>query len=202
MTCDTWHVTRYMWHVTSDTYTWHVFLFFFWGGGWTFSQNFSSLALTVCDLWYYEDLEEKATSVTQLINDEAVYKTAPATPGLLKTCWKSLLKIVHIVHIVLYICVFCSAIFTVIFASKKDIFPEYKVLGSWKPDFWVLAQTSSQGSWGHRLKCWPQYNSISCKLATFTFLQTPHNSLILDIWTGNRKIPHTGDKASLDRCGS
>ena len=59
-------------------------------GGWTFSQNFSSLALTV-DLWYYEDLEENADSVNQLINelinklinDETVYKTAPATPGVL-----------------------------------------------------------------------------------------------------------------------
>ena len=32
----------------------------------------------------HEDLEEKADSVTQLINDEAVLRTAPATPGLLK----------------------------------------------------------------------------------------------------------------------
>ena len=63
MTCDTWHVTRL--------------------GGWTFSQHFSSLALTVCDLWYYKDLEEKDDSLNQLINDEAVYKTALATPGLL-----------------------------------------------------------------------------------------------------------------------
>ena len=83
--CDTWHVTRDMWHVTSDT--WHMTCF----GGWTSSQNFSSLALTVCDLWYYEDLEEKADWVTEiinlLINDKAVYRTAPATPGLLKTTW-------------------------------------------------------------------------------------------------------------------
>ena len=38
VTCDMWHVTRDTWHVTC------------WG-----SQNFSSLALTVCDLWCYED---------------------------------------------------------------------------------------------------------------------------------------------------
>ena len=50
--CDTWHVTGDMWHVTRDT--WHVTCL----GGWTFSQNFSSLALIVCDLWYYEDLEK------------------------------------------------------------------------------------------------------------------------------------------------
>ena len=79
VTCDMWHVTRDTWHVTCDK--WHVW------GGWTFSQNFSSLALTVCDLWYYEDLEEKDHWLTQwineLMNDEAVYRTAPATPGLL-----------------------------------------------------------------------------------------------------------------------
>ena len=71
-----------MLHVTRDT--WHVTCL----GGWTFSQNFSSLALTVCDLWYYEDLEEKAHGLTewmnQSMNDETVYRTAPATPGLLK----------------------------------------------------------------------------------------------------------------------
>ena len=64
-----WHVTRDMWHVG--------------GGGWTFSQNYSSLALTVSDLWYYEDMEEKADLLTDWIYDEAVYRTAPATPGLL-----------------------------------------------------------------------------------------------------------------------
>ena len=65
--------------MTRDTF--HVW------GGWTFSQNFSSLALTVCDLWYYEDLEEKAHRMNEWMNEsmnyEAVYRTAPATPGLL-----------------------------------------------------------------------------------------------------------------------
>ena len=51
--CDMWHVTRDKWHMTCDRF----------GGGWTFSQNFSSLALTNCDLWYYEDLEEKDDSL-------------------------------------------------------------------------------------------------------------------------------------------
>ena len=81
VTCDVWHVTCDTWHVTRDM--WHVTCC----GGWTFSQNFSSLALTVCDLWYYEDLEEKAHSLTHLINYEAVCRTAPATPGLLITTW-------------------------------------------------------------------------------------------------------------------
>ena len=45
------------------------------GGGWTFSQNFSSLALTVLDLWFLEDLEEKDESVTELMSDKAVCRT-------------------------------------------------------------------------------------------------------------------------------
>ena len=45
VTGDMWHVTDDMWHVTLDT--WHVTFC----GGWTFSQNFSPLALMVCDLW-------------------------------------------------------------------------------------------------------------------------------------------------------
>ena len=48
----------------------------FGGGGGTFSQNFNSLALTDCDLWYYEDLEEKADWLsdwlTDWLNDKAV----------------------------------------------------------------------------------------------------------------------------------
>ena len=48
-------------------------------------KNFSSLALTVCDLWYFEDFEEKADS----LNYEAVCRTAPATPGLLISGHKS-----------------------------------------------------------------------------------------------------------------
>ena len=78
-----WHMTRDMWHVTRDM--WHVTRL----GGWTFTQNFSSLALTVCDLWYYEDILGKGWLnelmnewVNELINDKAVCRTAPATPGL------------------------------------------------------------------------------------------------------------------------
>ena len=43
--------------------------------------NFSFLALTVCDLCYYEDLEEKADGLTDLINYKAFCRTAPATLG-------------------------------------------------------------------------------------------------------------------------
>ena len=50
VTHDMWHLTRDTWHVTCDT--WHMTRW----GGWTFSQNFSSLALTVfflMILWRY-----------------------------------------------------------------------------------------------------------------------------------------------------
>ena len=53
------------------------------GGGWTFSQNVSSSALTVWDRQCLEDSERKDHSMNQLVNYEGVYRTAPATPGLL-----------------------------------------------------------------------------------------------------------------------
>ena len=61
--CDTWQMTH--------------------GGGWTFSQNFSFLALMVWVYWWLEGLEEKADSLTELINDKGDCRTAPATPSLL-----------------------------------------------------------------------------------------------------------------------
>ena len=59
VTCDMWHVTRDTWHMTHDTWhvtcdMQHVTCDMLRGGG-TFSQSFSSLALLVCDLWYFED---------------------------------------------------------------------------------------------------------------------------------------------------
>ena len=64
MTCDTGNVTH--------------------DGGWKFSKNFSSLALTVWDKWCFEDWEEKDDfKSTQLMSDKGVCRTAPATPGLL-----------------------------------------------------------------------------------------------------------------------
>ena len=62
MTCDMWRVTLDTWHMTHDML-----------GG----------ALTVCDLWYYENMVEKAGLLTDWITDKAVYRTSPASPGLL-----------------------------------------------------------------------------------------------------------------------
>ena len=59
--CDTWHLTCDMWHQTFDM--WHVTH----GGGWTLSQNVSSLALTVWDLWCLEDWVEKDQLLTRVI---------------------------------------------------------------------------------------------------------------------------------------
>ena len=76
-----WHVTFDTWHVTCDM--WHVSRL----GGWTFSQNFSSLALTICDLSYYEDILGKGwlnEIMNEWISSEAVCRTAPSTPGLSK----------------------------------------------------------------------------------------------------------------------
>ena len=51
---------------------WHVTC----GVGWTFSQNFSSLALTVCVKWCDETIWRKR--ITQSMNDKGVCRTAPA----------------------------------------------------------------------------------------------------------------------------
>ena len=57
--CDMWHALHDTWHMTHD-----MWLVTYWEGGWTFFLNFSSLALTVWDLWYFEDVEEKADWLT------------------------------------------------------------------------------------------------------------------------------------------
>ena len=51
-----WHVTRDTWQVTRDTGR-------VWGGEHPFKV--SAPLLTVCDLWYYKDLEEKDESLNQ-----------------------------------------------------------------------------------------------------------------------------------------
>ena len=53
----------FFWHVIHDT--WQVTH----GGGWTFSQDFSSLALMVWDIWYLEDFEDKDYSIIEWMNE-------------------------------------------------------------------------------------------------------------------------------------
>ena len=73
VTRDTWHVTRDMWQVTHDT-----------GCGVNILSKFQlsrSNRLGFTMLW----ISGGKSSLTELMNDEAVYRTAPATPGLLTT---------------------------------------------------------------------------------------------------------------------
>ena len=51
----------------------------------TFSQNVSSLALTVWELRFVEDIFTKDDSLTQLTSNGGVCRTAQATTGLLFT---------------------------------------------------------------------------------------------------------------------
>ena len=53
------------------------------GGGWTFSQHFSSPALTVWDTQCLEGSERKDQLMNELNNYEGVFRTALVTPGVL-----------------------------------------------------------------------------------------------------------------------
>ena len=75
LTCDICHMTHDMWHVTCDT--WYVTRL----GGVNILSKFQ-LPSSSC-LWYYEDLEEKGHWINHLMIYKAVYRTGPATPGLL-----------------------------------------------------------------------------------------------------------------------
>ena len=70
VTPDTWHLSPDTGYVTHDM--WHMLR------GWTFSQNFSSLALTVWDRECLEDSERKDDSMNEwmneLINNELLAK--------------------------------------------------------------------------------------------------------------------------------
>ena len=71
MTCDTWHVTRDTWHVTCDM-LWGVNIL-------SKFQLPSSYCLWFMIFWWFGG----KGWLTQSINNEAVCRTAPATPGLL-----------------------------------------------------------------------------------------------------------------------
>ena len=70
-----WHVTRDMWHMTRDMF-----------GGVNILSKFqlpSSCRLWFMILWRSGGKGWLGDWMNQSINDEAVYRTAPATPGLL-----------------------------------------------------------------------------------------------------------------------
>ena len=63
VTCDTWHVKRRdTWHVTREIF----------GGGWTLSQNFCSLALTVCDLSNYKSCPADQTKKSRNLSGQKI----------------------------------------------------------------------------------------------------------------------------------
>ena len=78
MKCDMWHMTCDMWHVTCDM--WHVTCDILWGMN--ILSKFQLLLFVIYDnmkIW-----RKRLTDwMNQWINHEAVYRTAPATPGLL-----------------------------------------------------------------------------------------------------------------------
>ena len=75
MTCDTWHVIHDMWLMTRDM--WHV-----WGVN--ILSKFQ-LPSSYC-LWFMIIGRSGGKgSPTELNNDKAVHRTAPGTPGLVKT---------------------------------------------------------------------------------------------------------------------
>ena len=80
---DPWDVTPHMWHVTH-------------GGGLTFSKNVSSPPLTFWDRQCLEDSEKKDDWINKLMNHNGVYRTAPATTGLLNTLYVAWLLTIYL----------------------------------------------------------------------------------------------------------
>ena len=83
VTCDTWHVTRDKWDVTHDT--WHVKCDMF--GEVNIPSKFqlpSSYCLWFMIIWRSGRKGWLTELINEWMNDEAVYRTAPATPGLLE----------------------------------------------------------------------------------------------------------------------
>ena len=88
-----WHVTRDTWHMTCDMWhVWHMTHIV----GWTFAQNFSTLALLVWDWQCLEDICTNKGWVNQWMNewvsDGGDCRTAPAAPSLLNSLVWDILK--------------------------------------------------------------------------------------------------------------
>ena len=115
---DTWQVTGDTWHMTHSV-------------GWTFSQNFSSLALLVWDWQCFEYISTNHQLVSYSINHEAVCRTALATPGLLK------IRLTNLVDL-----------------AEWNVPIEWNICTEWEPhyfDQWlytcVLGTTDQNGFW-------------------------------------------------------
>ena len=145
MRLDVWHMTPDMWNLTCDT--WHVTCntgHVTHGWGWTFSQNFSFLALTVWDLWCSEDLEEKDYWINQLINYKGYCRTAPATPGLLINDQLIMLLYVQQPWVYLVYIYFVNDFnkkFMIVFISQENL-ASYRIKISFRLKYLVEKNTS------------------------------------------------------------
>ena len=78
VTCDMWHMTCDMWHVTHDM--WQV------GGGEPSLKISAPQLLRFPSEGLLKIISQRMTNgVNELMNDKGVFRTAPATPGLLNT---------------------------------------------------------------------------------------------------------------------
>ena len=129
ITCDTWHMTRDMWPVTRDTW-WMTHIV-----GWTFSQNFSSLALPVWDWGCLEHISTKGW-VNEWLNESinpSVTEVIVEQPWLHWVCYICLMVTVGVTNNVYYwlmvIKFYCKqSISNVDFCVYLNIFPP-KMLG-------------------------------------------------------------------------
>ena len=88
VTCDMWHVTRDTWHMTHDMR--HVTWDMLWGVN-IFSkfQLPSSSGLWFMIFWRLGGKGSLTHSLNEWINYGGDCRTAPATPGLLKSAWNA-----------------------------------------------------------------------------------------------------------------
>ena len=181
MSCDRWHVTRDTWHVTHDTWhmtcdTWHMTpdMWPMTGGKrWTFFQNFSCLALTVWEWRYSENISIKDQLLHWLINQLFNDKGVCSTAPV--TPGFSVIGVNSTsigLSLGLAYPVFCR------------FFKLIKPIYCWVWSCFWASNIPFKNKFQHKRKIGLEYLVETC----------------LNCLT-NRKIPHTGDTNSLDRCG-
>ena len=68
-------------------------------------------------------------SINQSINDEAVYRTAPATPGLLMSWWSYIKDGLNGATQYIYLCIYERKIFVIFYYNVVNNWSKFK---SWK----------------------------------------------------------------------
>ena len=98
MTSDTWQVTHDKWHMTCDSYMWHVTCDTWHTGGNENCLKISASWLTVLDIQSCEDISKTHDLINYLISTRGVWRTVPATPGLLVIYTFSFYFLVKLCH--------------------------------------------------------------------------------------------------------